>query len=306
MRDPLAAAAQAGDAAGTPTARCGRARGGRRTPPAAAPASPRSRRGSARAARGARAGDSGNATAPSARDRPTSRAREISIAARMPALQPRPHWPTRRQSSAVFSATISAAAEGVGARRSATRSAIVRSVSCPTAEIVGIRDRASARATHSLLNGFEVLGRASPAREDQDVEGAAAVEGVDRVGDLERGAVSLDPHRIDRDAHGVGPPRHHVEHVPDGRARRRGDERDARRKQGDPPLARRVEEPLRRELRLQLLEGELEGPCPDRLQVHDPQLERPLGRPEVERAPRDDLEPLLGPERERARAPRRT
>ena len=49
--------------------------------------------------------------------------------------------------------TISAAADGVGARRSATRSQIVKSVSCPTPEIVGIRQAATARATISSLNG---------------------------------------------------------------------------------------------------------------------------------------------------------
>ena len=48
--------------------------------------------------------------------------------------------------------TISAAADGVGARRSATKSAIVTSVSWPTAEIVGTGTAAIARATISSLN----------------------------------------------------------------------------------------------------------------------------------------------------------
>ena len=40
-----------------------------------------------------------------------------------------------------MSATASsAAAEGVGALKSATKSAIVKSVSCPTAEIIGISE----------------------------------------------------------------------------------------------------------------------------------------------------------------------
>ena len=48
---------------------------------------------------------------------------------------------------------ISAAADGVGALKSATKSAIVKSVSCPTAEIIGIFESYIARATISSLNG---------------------------------------------------------------------------------------------------------------------------------------------------------
>jgi len=59
----------------------------------------------------------------------------------------------RALSSSFTPTTISAAADGVGARTSATKSAIVKSVSCPTAEMVGIFDSARARATSSSLNG---------------------------------------------------------------------------------------------------------------------------------------------------------
>jgi len=45
----------------------------------------------------------------------------------------------------------SAAADGVGARRSATKSAIVKSVSWPIAEITGGSDAAMARATAFLV-----------------------------------------------------------------------------------------------------------------------------------------------------------
>ena len=47
--------------------------------------------------------------------------------------------------------TISAAAEGVGARKSATKSAMVKSVSWPTAEITGIAELRIARATSAVL-----------------------------------------------------------------------------------------------------------------------------------------------------------
>ena len=46
----------------------------------------------------------------------------------------------------------SAALEGVAARTSAARSANVQSTSWPTAEIVGMAEAASARATGSSLN----------------------------------------------------------------------------------------------------------------------------------------------------------
>ena len=45
--------------------------------------------------------------------------------------------------------TNSAAAEGVGARMSATKSTMVKSVSCPTAEITGISEAATTRASPS-------------------------------------------------------------------------------------------------------------------------------------------------------------
>ncbi len=57
------------------------------------------------------------------------------------------------RSSARSGTASSAAAEGVGARRSAAKSQRVKSVSCPTAEITGIREAATARTTASSLNG---------------------------------------------------------------------------------------------------------------------------------------------------------
>ena len=50
---------------------------------------------------------------------------------------------------------ISAAAVGVGARRSLAWSIRVVSVSCPTAEISGIAEAAAARTTISSLNAIK-------------------------------------------------------------------------------------------------------------------------------------------------------
>ncbi len=58
---------------------------------------------------------------------------------------------TRSINSSRSGTTSSAAAEGVGARRSATKSAMVTSLSWPTAETTGMRQSAMARATASSL-----------------------------------------------------------------------------------------------------------------------------------------------------------
>ncbi len=58
----------------------------------------------------------------------------------------------RPQNSSRLATTVSAAADGVGARRSATKSAMVVSVSWPTAEMTGTGDATIARATTSSLN----------------------------------------------------------------------------------------------------------------------------------------------------------
>ena len=51
--------------------------------------------------------------------------------------------------------TSSAAADGVGARRSATKSQMVKSVSCPTAETIGISERAISLAKASSLKAHK-------------------------------------------------------------------------------------------------------------------------------------------------------
>ena len=57
--------------------------------------------------------------------------------------------------SSIFATASSAAADGVGALKSATKSAIVKSVSCPTADIIGISELNIALATISSLNGHK-------------------------------------------------------------------------------------------------------------------------------------------------------
>ncbi len=79
------------------------------------------------------------------------------------------------RSSAATGTASSAAAEGVGARTSATKSAMVKSVSCPTAEITGTRELTIARATPSSLNAQRSSSEPPPrARMITSTSGTAA------------------------------------------------------------------------------------------------------------------------------------
>ena len=62
----------------------------------------------------------------------------------------------------MFGTASSAAADGVGALKSATKSAIVKSVSCPTAEITGSSESYIALATISSLNGHKSSNEPPP------------------------------------------------------------------------------------------------------------------------------------------------
>src|ERR1039458_9841370 len=105
----------------------------------------------------------------------------------------------RSKTSSRVQTTISAAAEGVGARRSATKSAMVISVSWPTAEITGTEQAAMARATASSLKVHRSSSRSEehtselqslPTRRSSDLE----------IGD---GDIGLVAHSGDH-GHGTG------------------------------------------------------------------------------------------------------
>ena len=63
----------------------------------------------------------------------------------------------------------SAAAEGVGARRSATKSAMVKSVSWPTAETMGSARGGDGAGNALAVEGGQIFQRSSAAGEDDDV-----------------------------------------------------------------------------------------------------------------------------------------
>ena len=108
----------------------------------------------------------------------------------------------RAASSSLACTTRSAPAEGVGARRSATKSAIVKSVSWPTAEIVGMRE-AGERARHLLLvERPQVLEAAAAARHDQHVEPRHAVAARGCPARSRRAPRALHARRIEQHARG--------------------------------------------------------------------------------------------------------
>ena len=76
----------------------------------------------------------------------------------------------RPQNSSFAATTISAAADGVGARRSATKSAMVTSVSWPTAEITGTGDARNRARDDFLVERPEILDRSAAASDDDDVD----------------------------------------------------------------------------------------------------------------------------------------
>ena len=110
-------------------------------------------------------------------------------------------------------------------------------------------------------------------------------------------AVALDLARDEHDAGHRPAAREDRAHVaPDGAGRRR-DDGDRPRLPGQRPLPRRVEQSLRRERGLELLEPDREVAEPRRLERLDVQLQRALRLEHVHPPVGDDLEPGLGLER---------
>ena len=91
------------------------------------------------------------------------------------------------------STTSSAALDGVAARTSATKSAIVKSTSCPTAEITGTGHAAIARATRFAVERLQILGRSAAASDDHDVDLRHPHDRAQRAHEIDRRVVALHP-----------------------------------------------------------------------------------------------------------------
>ena len=101
--------------------------------------------------------------------------------------------------------TSAAAAVGVGARTSATKSQIVKSVSWPTPDTTGSTDSNTARATASSLNDHRSSIEPPPRRRSARRLRHAALASADRARDLGRGpspctGVGIDDHAQRRPA----------------------------------------------------------------------------------------------------------
>ena len=167
----------------------------------------------------------------------------------------------RRRRSARTGTAISAAAVGVGARRSAAKSISVTSVSWPTAEISGMKLAAAARTTISSLNDHRSSSEPPPratmmrsGRGGSAADSRQRVEAVDRGGDFRGGAFALHLDRPDQHVarETVGEP---MQDVADHGAGRRGDDADDRRQERQQLLARLVEQTLGGEFLLALLQA---------------------------------------------------
>ena len=160
----------------------------------------------------------------------------------------------------------SAAADGVGARRSATKSAMVKSVSWPTAEMTGTEQAAMARATRSSLNVHRSSSEPPPrATITTSAQPDSLKYRRPRQTSCDR-ALALHLRRKQPDVQTRETARQDVEHVADHGARRRGHDADAARASREGTLALRREQSLGGQLLLQLLERQLQRAVALRLQ----------------------------------------
>ena len=169
------------------------------------------------------------------------------------------------------------------------------------------RDRALGRGAHDflLVERPQIFDRTAAARDDQQVwPRLDRRESTNRRGDFARSALALDRDRP-QDHASRTPVLQAVENVADHRPRRRGDDADHAREEGQLALAAGVEQSFGGERLAALLEQSEQRPLPRKLHPLDDDLV--LGAPRISRQlPRsDDLGAIFGTKREtgRTRAP---
>ena len=200
----------------------------------------------------------------------------------------------RPKNSSLADTTISAAADGVGARRSATKSAIVVSVSWPTAEITGtgdIRDRAG---DDFLVERPQVFDRTAPAADDDDVDAGHSCNGPQTSRDVEGRPFALNPGGTNHDLRIRIPSPEHLDDVPNRRAVERGHDPDLPGQRRERSFPRRLEQPFGLEPLLQLVERQLQRSKPLRLQVFADDLIFALGLVDRNLAACDDAQTVSG------------
>ena len=229
------------------------------------------------------------------------RALAVDMARRAGRAAAPPGWPAVASSSAFTGTAISAAPVGVGARMSAARSISVQSVSWPTAEISGMSDAATARASASSLKPQRSSRlpppRATMIRSGRGIGAAcgSALKPVDGRRHFRAARLALHAHRPDDDMQRKAV-LDAVDDVADHRAGRRGDDADDARHVGQELLAAGVEQAFGGQPPLALLQQRHQRAGAGRLEIVDDDLvfrRAGIGR---QLAGGDDLHPLLGAE----------
>ena len=241
----LRAAAFAARGAAAPTARAAVLRdAGVALPRRGQRASP-ARRGARAARQGARADARGRAP----RGRRAARARRARGGCR--AQMRATHWSTRWRTAATSGATSVAAPVGVGARTSATKSAIVKSVSWPTPDTTGSRDSKIARATISSLNDHRSSIEPPPRQTISTSTSARALAVAIAAAISCAAPAPCTAHGIDDHAHRRPAPAQRGDDVAQRRGARRRDDAHGARIRRQRALARSVEPAARLELGLE-------------------------------------------------------
>ena len=202
----------------------------------------------------------------------------------------RAHSATRPSSSARDGLASSAAAVGVGARWSAAKSAMVKSVSWPTPTTTGIGQARMARATASSLNCPEVLDRAAAAHQQQHVALGARAGAREHRRDALGRARALHRDRIDDHRDRRVAPRERGQHVAQRRRGGRSEHADgARDAAAASRLAAASNRPSRSSLSLSRRKRSNSGPTPAAAHRLDGELEAAARLVERDQRARLDL-----------------
>ena len=195
-----------------------------------------------------------------------------------------------------------AAAVGVAARRSATKSAIVKSVSWPTPLTTGMAEAAIARATASSLKAHRSSRLPPPRATMSTSHSRRALAAAIAPRHLRGRPVALHRRGIEDHRHHGRAARERGEDVAQRRGRRRGDHADGARVGGQRLLARGLEEALGAQPGLELLEGLEERAQPRVPHLLDGELVGPARLVDRDPGAHLHLQAVLGPEVEVLRA----
>ena len=135
---------------------------------------------------------------------------------------------------------------------------MVKSVSWPMAEMMGISEMEDGFGEEFGIEGGEIFERAAAARDDDDIHGAGAIEIRDAGGDFSSGGFALHQRRVEQDVQAGVAAADDVDEVANDGAGGRGDDADAVRECGERLFAGGIEEAARFKALPELLEGDLQ------------------------------------------------